>query len=39
MYWIVEAAFEEEVRERLQQIFGAEAEIVAGVTSCNESTS
>ena len=29
---VLEAAFEEEIRERLQKVFGAESEVVAGET-------
>ena len=32
MYWFWKPLSQEEIRERLQQIFGAEAEVVAGVT-------
>jgi hypothetical protein len=31
MYWIVEAASQEEIGQRLQQILGVDAEIFAGV--------
>ena len=32
MYWILEAALEEEIRKRLEQILGAKAEVVTGVS-------
>ncbi len=39
MYWVVEAALEKEIGERLHQIFGVDAEIFAGVFGVAGSTS